>query len=285
MAPLIPRMHLFEIDDQPWFPPALRTLFQAALTVTWTLPLPIVQSHPPAKIVAQVLLEELGSDISEYSFVDFCAGAGGPTPFIENYINAHLRQGNAKAVNFTLTDLHPNIQCWDPVAAASPHLFYESKPVDATNAPRHLVRPADGKKSMRLFNLAFHHFDDCLAARILKDTVESSDGFAIFELQDRSLASFVAVTLLAVGTLILAPYYAMKWRSPLALVFSWLVPILPAALAWDGYVSSLRTREPEEVEALLRSCGADASRWELRSGSTVHLWPVGYVNWIVCRKI
>lgn len=262
----------------------LRTLFQAALTITWTLPLPLLQTSPPAEIVARLLLRQLGTSISQYNFVDFCAGAGGPTPFIEKCVNNDLRGKGLSPVEFILTDLHPSIRHWDSVAKTSPHLSFERDPVDAAKAPRRLVQRTNGKKAMRLFNLAFHHFDDALARRILKDTVETSDGFAIFELQDRTLASFFTVTLLGIGTLILAPYFAFKWRSPAAIFFSWVVPILPAVLAFDGYVSSLRTREPDEVEALLKSCGADTSGWELTHGSEIHLWPCGYVNWVICKK-
>jgi hypothetical protein len=36
-----------------------------------------------------------------------------------------------------------------------------------------------------LFNLSFHHFDDDTATDLLKNMMETSDGIAIIELQDR----------------------------------------------------------------------------------------------------
>ncbi|KAJ2977291.1 hypothetical protein NUW58_g7856 [Xylaria curta] len=36
MAPLIPRLHLFEIADQSWFPAFLRAYVQTGLTHAWT---------------------------------------------------------------------------------------------------------------------------------------------------------------------------------------------------------------------------------------------------------
>jgi hypothetical protein len=141
-----------------------------------------------------------------------------------------------------------------------------------------------GTRPFRLFNLAFHHFEDPLAKAILKNTLETSDGFAIFELQDRTFASFVACMILGIGILIAAPYYAWRWRSPLALFFSYIIPVLPFVLVYDGLISSLRTRTPDEVEALLRTCGADSKGWELRSGRDMHLWPAGYLSWVICVK-
>ncbi len=60
------------------------------------------------------------------------------------------------------------------------NLSYISKPVDATNAPKDLLVAHEGndKKVFRMFNLAFHHFDDELAKKILKNTLETADGFA-----------------------------------------------------------------------------------------------------------
>ncbi|KAJ3501135.1 hypothetical protein NM208_g16997 [Fusarium decemcellulare] len=176
-------------------------------------------------------------------------------------------------------------EAWSTVARKNPQVSYETAPVDASAAPGHLVKRNDGTKTFRLFNLAFHHFDDDLAKAILRDTVEKSEGFAIFELQDRSFASVVACTILGIGAILSAPLYALKWRSPSTFIFSCLIPILPFVLVFDGYISALRTREPEEVEALLRSCGAETSRWEMRSGSEVHLWPCGYLNWIICKPV
>jgi N-acetylglutamate synthase/N-acetylornithine aminotransferase len=94
-------------------------------------------------------------------------------------------------VHFVLTDLHPHTDLWAQAAKQSAYLSYVPEPVDAARAPRDLLsKYATGgtgrgvgegrekKKVFRLFNLAFHHFDDGLARRILRDTVEGGgDGF------------------------------------------------------------------------------------------------------------
>lgn len=75
----------------------------------------------------------------------------------------------------------------------------------------------------------------------------------------------------------------------MTLIFTYLIPILPFVLVFDGWMSSLRTRTPEEVEALLRSCGAEGGeeelrRWEVRSGREMFFWPTGNLNWIICER-
>jgi len=122
----------------------------------------------------------------------------------------------------------------------------------------------------------------CVVYKLLPDPNQSG---SIFELQHRSIGAFITVTLFGIGILLLAPYYAWRWRSPMTLVFTYLLPVLPFVLVFDGYISSLRTRTPDEVEVLLRTCGAEgAEGWVVKSGDALHLWPFGYVNWIVCLK-
>ncbi|KAI4193076.1 MAG: hypothetical protein LQ348_002976 [Seirophora lacunosa] len=90
MSPLIPRIHFYEIADQSWFPAFLREKVQAALTLLWTTRFPPFQSLPPASLVARILQSVLGRSIDEYVFVDFCSGAGGPTPKLEREVNKAL---------------------------------------------------------------------------------------------------------------------------------------------------------------------------------------------------
>ncbi|RCI13170.1 hypothetical protein L249_0402 [Ophiocordyceps polyrhachis-furcata BCC 54312] len=282
---IIPRMHLFEIDDQPWFPAFLRKHVQDILTMIWaTNPLGTASAADHA---ASVLVNEFGNDLTSYTLIDFCAGAGGPTPIIEQVVNRRcLRERGLSPVDFILTDLHPNQAAWEEAARGKAHLSYESSSVDASAVPAHLVRRQDGKRVLRLFNLAFHHFDDHLARRILRDTMETNQGFVIFELQDRSIATVMTILLMGVGIFFAMPLYAWKRRSITMLVFTYLVPILPFVVVFDGFISALRTRTPREVELLLRSCGGgDADKWEIRSRSDRFLFPCGYLNWIICRPV
>lgn len=282
-ASQLPRTWVNCIDTRR-FHPYLRMRIQDALTEVWNFDTSL-RGRTPARIAASVLIHDLGDALPDYTFIDFCAGGGGPTPSIANAVNADLRQRDLPPVDFILTDLHPNVDAWERVAEKNPYVKYDGRSVDASRAPDKLVKRADGRKVFRLFNLAFHHFDDPLARDILRDTVDTSHGFAIIELQDRSLASAFATLLLGIGTFLTAPYFGWKWRSPLSLFFTYVIPIIPFVLVFDGYVSSIRTRTPDEVEALLRSCGADAGDWEVRSGSERHLWPCAYLNWIICRPV
>ncbi|OTB11132.1 hypothetical protein K445DRAFT_322319 [Daldinia sp. EC12] len=331
-APLIPRLHLWEIDDQPWFPSFLRAYVQAGLTHAWTVHIPLLQPSSPATIVAETLRRVLGPSASRHTYIDFCAGAGGPTPSIERALNAQLARaathrvpatarsgvvdGESRAaadntpsyaavanpeaksatvqdedchVDFVLTDLHPHVESWDAASKKSDRLSYVARPVDAANAPADLLQRYAGKSNggsgkgiFRLFNLAFHHFDDELARAILKNTVETSDGLGIFELQDRTPTGLLTCFAFGFFIFLIAPL--LYWWSPMRLFWVYVIPVVPFVLVFDGLISCLRTRTADEVEALLRTCGANSDGWEVKSGKEQFLWPFGYLHWIICTK-
>lgn len=155
---------------------------QDYLTLVWKLRAPILQKQPPANLAASILSRVLGDSVSEYAYVDFASGAGGPTPLIERALNRQIaaRNDHTAAVKFVLTDLKPHPEAWRSLAQKSENLSYVAEGVDAANAPNDLLHNVDGvqgTKIMRLFSLAFHHFDDDLAARILDNTADTADGF------------------------------------------------------------------------------------------------------------
>ncbi|KAL6248840.1 hypothetical protein RBB50_003903 [Rhinocladiella similis] len=287
--PWLPRRHYFEVADQSWFPQTLREKVQDYLTLGWVNRFPIIQSIAPATLVSQVLSKILGSRVSDYVYFDFASGAGGPTPHIERHLNEQLHKEGKEDVKFVLTDISPHVQAWEAIAKKSENISYIEQSVDATNAPsaETLLRNVPGvkdKKIMRLFSLSFHHFDDDLAARVLQNAVETSDGFCIFELQSRHFTSFVTVSLLWPLAMLIAPIYF--WQSPWHLLFTYLVPIVPFIWVYDGYISCLRTRTPEEVQALLRSRvpREDLAGWKFQHGQVCHTWPIGWLYWIICYK-
>lgn len=169
-------------DQTSRFPQTLREKVQDYLTLGWINRFPVIQSIAPATLVSQVLSKVLGSRVSDYVYFDFASGAGGPTPYIEKHLNDQLHREGKEDVKFVLTDINPHVQAWEAIAKKSLNISYIEQSVDATNAPsaETLLRNVPGvkdKKIMRMFSLSFHHFDDDLAARVLQNAVETSDGF------------------------------------------------------------------------------------------------------------
>lgn len=184
---------------EPRFPQYLREKVQSCLTLCWQFRVPVIQKASPAQLVASTLYRTLSDNVTNYTYVDFCAGAGGPTPYIEKDLNAQLSSNASEGspidnkgltprspgivkpakrgdVKFILTDLHPHIPDWTEASKRSENLSFVSESVDAANAPASLNASGD-QKIFRLYNLAFHHFEDPLGSAILRNTLETADGF------------------------------------------------------------------------------------------------------------
>lgn len=256
-----------------------------------------MQATSPAALVAETLQDVLDDRVSEYTYVDFCAGAGGPTPYIEQDLNQRLaksaingfsnrNQRSRDGVHFVLTDIAPHLDAWEKSAKKSDNLHFVPSSVDAANAPRNILQfvlddRSPKKKVFRLFSLAFHHFDDAMAAKILINSIDTSDGFGIFELQKRTLSSLLTVTLMWPLLLLISPLYF--WRSPGHLFFTYVIPIIPFVVVFDGWVSSLRTRNAEEILDILgQQC--DVSGWQFGHGNECHTYPIGEMTWFIGVK-
>ncbi|ETN44339.1 uncharacterized protein HMPREF1541_10519 [Cyphellophora europaea CBS 101466] len=278
-------------------------MVQDYLTLGWTVRLPLLQTHAPCALAATTLTSVLGAarTLHSYVYVDFASGSGGPTPYIERHVNRQLESRGEEPVAFVMTDISPHVAAWEGAVkkSGSGFLGFVAEGVDATRAPARevLLRGVPGgdrvgkagkkgreKRVMRLFSLAFHHFDDELAVRVLRDTMERGDAFCIFELQSRNLASLFMVSLLWPLAMLLAPIYF--WRRPAHLFFTYLVPLVPFVWVFDGLVSCLRTRTVEEIEALMvQAVGEEGLRgWKVRSGEEVHTVGIGKLYWSVVTK-
>lgn len=168
---LSPRYHLFEIGDQPWCPEWVRAYIQSYLTEVWNLHIPPFSKSSPAGVAADLIVETL-SNVSSYTFVDLCAGAGGPTGTIENILNRKLETESKQAAQFVLTDLYPRLEEWAMISKRQENVSFIAEPLDATRCER--IASRNGKEC-RIFNLCFHHFDDHPASTILRKAIESAD--------------------------------------------------------------------------------------------------------------
>jgi hypothetical protein len=241
------RIHLFEFHDLAWFPAIFREALTEWLRVLWDR---VDASKAIAPILARALHESGATRI-----VDLCSGSGGPLVGIQHELEA--KPGAAGAFKAVVTDKFPNIRQMQDLQRHSKGMI-EARltPVDATSVPRDL----SGVRT--LFN-SFHHFQPSQARAILRDAYEARQPIGIFEIPNRK-PSAIAFSFIAsfLGVLLLTP--SMRPRRLAWWVFTYLVPIIPFTVAWDGWVSHLRAYTPEELRQMT-SGFSNGYRWEIKS--------------------
>lgn len=121
--------------------------------------------------------------------------------------------------------------------------------------------PADLDGVRTMFN-AFHHFAPAQARAILADAVAKRRAIAVFEGIDRRLPALLALPIQVPAMLLLTPFVRpFRWSR---LVFTYLVPLIPAIILFDGTVSFLRVYLEDELRELVAATpGHERFHWDI----------------------
>ncbi len=238
----IPRLHLFEFHDQPWYPKILRSALTEWLRALW-------EYSEAAAVIAPIIsrvLRETGSR----QIIDLCSGGSGPMIPVQRQLAA---QGIKVPV--LATDKFPDIPAMAGLSAKTGGAITgRLESLDATEMP-------DSLTGLRTLFNSFHHFRPEMAAQILRDAYRNRQPIAIFEVTDRSLAKVVLSFPATFAGVLLLLIRMRPWRLSWWL-FSWIVPILPLSIGWDGLVSHLRSYTEAELAGLVK--GIDQKyTWEM----------------------
>jgi hypothetical protein len=225
---MLPKLNLPEIADQPWCPAWVRDAMTGYLHEMFARTRPY---HLAAPRLAALLR---GSNATR--IIDLCSGGGGPWPDLRE----PLRAAGVDVPVF-LTDVHPN-------AAAALRLSkdggieYLRAPVSVTDVPAEL-------HGARTMFTALHHFDAATVRRILLDAQRAGVAFAAFEATSRSWKGVAATLVIPMAVLALMPL--VRPRHWAALWLTYLPPLLPLAIWWDGFASMMKTARVEELRAIV----------------------------------
>jgi hypothetical protein len=244
---VLPRTQLFEFNDQPWVPAALRDSVVEALSRTLAWGGVLRSMVGPF----QDFLAASGTN----EVLDLCAGAAGPAVILAD----EIERAGARPPRFILTDLYPRLELWEAARHAHPDaIAFEPGAVDATR-----IAPELGRGRARTIINAFHHFGPELAQAILADAVAGSEGVFISEGFERNPLTFLNFIPFGVPALALGPILSPRERAAKALL-AWATPVALAVSAWDGFVSTLRVYSEDELRAMVAPLG-DRFRWEYRT--------------------
>jgi hypothetical protein len=212
-------MFLKELEDYPWFPSYLRKMqleYVGWISVQLKLYKPI--------------LEEL-LQFPSNKWVDLASGSGWPAFYLQKNVSHQI--------HYTLSDLYPE--------SISNEV---KKQVEVELEPLNLIdfQPQIGKQ-YSIFN-AFHHFTSEQQKQVINKMKEARASCIIAEVLEPSLICFLQVTLAA---FILQPLtaWAIKPFSVLRLITTYLIPIQLITVAWDGWLSVLKSKSVKQYKELL----------------------------------
>ena len=253
------REELFEIHDHPWFPKFLRDLVTDALQALWDFS----NSYKPILPLLRNALARAGTT----EVLDLCSGGGGPwLQLVRDFeSDQHL------PISVCLTDKYPNHEAFQRAFSGSnSRIRFDPRPVDATDVPVDLG-------GLRTIFSSFHHFRATDARIVLADAVGRSKGIAIFEIARREPKIMLTICFIPFLILFLTPQIRpFRWSRVL---WTYVLPVVPFVLWFDGWISCLRSYSHEELRELARSFPEESYRWELgtqRDGFLPVTYLIGY---------
>jgi hypothetical protein len=231
------RLHLFEFGDQQWLPQVLRDAETAYLATAYRLWPGLTRQW--AERVATVLHRGEPAEI-----FDLCSGSGGAISLI---VEELLKQDYD--VRARLSDLYPS-----PNSGSHPRVSWLAGPVDARRVPPRL-------SGVRTMFSAFHHFRPDAAQAILRDAFEHRRAICIFESGSGTLRGIAAMCGVPLVVLCLMPFVRpFRWAY---MAFTYLIPLIPFIVLWDGIVSMLRIYSSRQLWKLTATLQAPDYVWEI----------------------
>jgi hypothetical protein len=239
----VPIARLFEIHEQAWFPQFLRDEFVDSLQMI----LEVTNTYQPIASLLRKRLQECGSD----RVVDLCSWAGGPWPSLVRHFEMH----GAVAPQVLLTDKYPTTRKLQDVESPSRNrLRFLSDSIDATRVPKYL------RGFRTLFN-SFHHLSPVEARGLLQDSVNKRQAIAVFEAPARHTLTLLSLWLIPIATWLFVPFRRpFRWSR---LLWTYLIPLIPFVLLFDGVVSCLRAYSLGELQDMTSEIEASGYRWEI----------------------
>jgi hypothetical protein len=252
------RVHLIELHEQSWFPKFLRD----QITDTLQSAMNFFGAYAPVAPLLQTSLDVTRNS----SIIDMCSGGGGP--WLK--LSRRLHGNHHSSLRILLTDKYPNLGAFQSASAASQnHISFHSAPVDATDVPHEL-------HGFRTMFTSFHHFQPEEARAILQNAVDANQGIGIFEVTRRAPSAIALMFLWALLTFLLTPWIRpFRWSR---LPCTYVLPIIPFVLLFDGVVSCLRSYRPHELREIIAKLSATEYHWEM--GERVNLtseFPIAYL--------
>jgi hypothetical protein len=199
--------------------------------------------------------------------VDLCSGGGGPWPTLYR----DFAESERFDIAVRLTDKYPNREAFEHAAKATgSHIGFEREPLDAKTIPARLT-------GFRTIFSSFHHFSPAEARAILADAVKYGRGIAVFEAAKRDARMLLLICALPFLVLALTPAIRpFRWER---LFWTYLVPVIPFVVWFDGIMSCLRSYSESDLRELIQGLEAGNYCWEIgeeRSGRVGVVYLIGY---------
>jgi len=215
-------MRLFEFGDLSWVPQIYHYYLRVYLIFFIKF---VGYDKMWAKQTQTFIAQNDASSIMEYG-----SGSGEPLMRMVSQLNCE----KAKSLSYTMSDIKPLPEFVNKVNTEAPDNFtYIETSIDAANN-----KPQD-EQSVIFIN-SFHHLSPKVAHNVIKNNLENGNEMLILEYVRNNFLAYVSMLGGVLIVLLTAPFVSKLKHLPLTIFFTYIVPLFPLMMLWDGLISCRR---------------------------------------------
>ncbi len=246
------RIELFEFEDFHWLPQFIRSGITNLIMV-------LHRMIGTSQVLADIITD-IRAKVSFDQIVDMGSGSGGA--MISTIKKLNQSKSPEDQFRLLLTDMFPNEDVIKRINDSNhANITYVSESLNATN----LRHAPQGLKTMVA---SFHHMSPDKAKQILNSAQSEKQAILIYEIAKNNIPTLLWWILLPLSLLILilmsmVMTLFVRPLSPIQLLFTFLIPIIPIIYAWDGQASLMRTYTEEDIKTMIADIQTEAYTWEI----------------------
>jgi len=181
--------------------------------------------------------------------MECCSGAGEALELLESQLDS--TQFNS--VHYLLSDIQPRFEFVSKFNLEKEGRFhYIAESVDVTQLKVDLDCP-------KVFINSFHHFSQPQVENIFKSVLGNGNEILILEYVRNSLLGYLSMLMGPIVVLLTLPFVVKPKHFPIMALFTYLVPLFPLMVLWDGMVSCMHEYNAKQLRGIATGLGMEVT--------------------------
>lgn len=184
---------------------------------------------------------EFLKNVKSHTIMDCCSGTGEPLLLL----NSEIRDQDTEHINYLLSDFRPQQEFIQKFVELGNKKFqYIPVPIDATKEQEKFNYP-------KIFINSFHHFSKDQVEKILETNFRNKNEVIIMEYVRNSPLGYLSVLVGTCTVFLLLPFMVQLKHFPVMALFTYVIPIFPLMILWDGFVSCAHEYSAKDLEKIV----------------------------------
>lgn len=178
------------------------------------------------------------------TLVECCSGSGE----VMKLIVSELKESEFQHVKFILSDLKPKTEFVEQInldPLINQRFTYINEPVDAALIREDVDYP-------KIFVNSFHHFTVAQVETILKNNLERGNEIIILEYVRNTFLGYISMFVGAATIFLTLPFVVKTKDLPLMALVTYVLPIFPMMVLWDGVVSCAHVYSGKQLSEIVK---------------------------------